>query len=80
MGWGPDPVMIPPSTVGLPYRPHLIRAQYGLRLPFSHPKRSPYRAPFTNTRKLGLFSKSDKIKRFHIRVLRAVFGVGWVFC
>jgi hypothetical protein len=73
----PDPAVFP---AGLPYRHHPIRAQSGLRLLPSHPKRSPYRAPFTNTLKSGLFSKSGKIKRSHRLVLRVVFGVGWVFC
>ena len=57
-----------------------IRAQYGLRLSLSNPKRSPYRAPFTNTLKSALFLKSGEIKRLYKRVLRGVFGPGWVFC
>jgi hypothetical protein len=57
-----------------------IRAQFGLRSPLSNPKISPYRAPFKNNLKSGLFLKSGEIKRSYKHVLRAVFGPGWVFC
>ena len=44
--------------------PHtLIRAQSEPRLPLLLPKISPYRAPFKNNLKSGLFSEMDEIKR-----------------
>ena len=61
--------------------PNLIRARSGLRLIPDASKRSPYRAPFQNVPKSGLFLKSDEIKRSRIAILRADLimdrGLGW---
>ena len=48
-----------------PYRPHPIRPQYEPRLPFSHPKRSLYRATFQNNPKSAVFLETGELKRSH---------------